>query len=94
MQFEWDPDKARKNLAKHHVAFEDAVQVWSDPLHILTLESVRSYDERWVAIGMVGPKTLVVVHTYPGPNDDQTISIISARQAEPKERRRYREGHP
>jgi hypothetical protein len=30
MRFTWDPEKARRNLAKHGVAFEDAALVWHD----------------------------------------------------------------
>lgn len=92
LRFEWDPDKARRNLADHRVAFEDAIHVWNDPLHALMLESIRSHEERWLAIGMAGSQTLVVVHTYPDPNDDQTIRIISARLATRQEKRRYGEG--
>lgn len=29
--FEWDPEKARSNLAKHGIAFDEAKRVWDDP---------------------------------------------------------------
>ena len=32
MLFEWDPEKARLNLSKHRVSFDDAVTVFYDPL--------------------------------------------------------------
>ena len=32
MQFEWDPDKARRNYKKHGVTFDEAVTVFYDPL--------------------------------------------------------------
>ena len=35
MQFEWDAEKARTNLVKHHVSFELAREVWKDSLHII-----------------------------------------------------------
>ncbi|MFH1123620.1 MAG: BrnT family toxin, partial [Pseudomonadota bacterium] len=31
MKFEWDPNKARSNLRKHKVSFEEAVTALSDP---------------------------------------------------------------
>lgn len=38
MQFDWNPEKARTNLAKHGVSFELARKVWDDPLHIIVPE--------------------------------------------------------
>jgi uncharacterized protein len=35
VQFEWDAEKARTNLVKHHVSFELAREVWKDSLHII-----------------------------------------------------------
>ena len=32
MLFEWDPNKARLNLRKHGVFFDEAVTVFYDPL--------------------------------------------------------------
>ena len=31
MDFAWDPDKAARNIQKHHVSFEEAISVFSDP---------------------------------------------------------------
>lgn len=33
-EFEWDSNKARNNLRKHGIRFEDAVQVFDDPCHL------------------------------------------------------------
>lgn len=53
MQFEWDEAKAAANLAKHGVSFEDAAQVFFDPLLYDGLDDRFEYgEERWVAIGM------------------------------------------
>lgn len=93
MQFEWDPAKARTNLAKHGVAFEDAQLVWEDPNHILRLERHEGGEERWQIIGYArGVVILVVWHTYPDPNDDQRVRIIGARKAERRERYAYEQG--
>jgi uncharacterized DUF497 family protein len=89
LMFEWDPDKARSNLAKHGVSFELETRVWDDPLVEVMLNSVVDGEERWAAIGTVATLLLVVVHSSPEPTDDRNVRIISARKATPSERRRY-----
>ena len=93
VRFEWDPEKARTNLVKHGVAFEDACLVWDDPHHILRFDRHEDGEERWQIIGHAfGVVILVVWHTYPDPNDEERIRIIGARKAERSERRAYEEG--
>jgi hypothetical protein len=90
MVFEWDDAKARANLAKHGVAFEDALLVWKDPLHTIVFDRFEGAEERWHAIGVVGAVALlVVVHVYPDLNDDQRVRIVSARKASTRERKTY-----
>jgi|HubBroStandDraft_1064217.scaffolds.fasta_scaffold692676_2 uncharacterized DUF497 family protein len=90
MRFEWDPDKARTNLAKHGVAFEDAQLVWNDPNYILQPDRYEDGEERWHIVGYAqGIVILVVWHTYPDPDDDQRVRIIGARKAERRERQAY-----
>jgi uncharacterized DUF497 family protein len=51
---------------------------------------VEDGEQRWHAIGMVGPAAiLLVVHTLPDGDDVDTVRIIGARKATPHERRRY-----
>jgi len=88
----WDPEKARRNLIKHEVAFEDATLVWSDPLMLLRFDRFEDNEERWHAPGMAaGIVLLLIVHTYPG-EDDKTIRIVSARKATRNERKVYENG--
>jgi uncharacterized DUF497 family protein len=90
MRFEWDPEKARRNLAKHGVAFEVAENVWNDPLHIIVPDRFEDGEQRWHAIGMVGPVViLLVVHTYLDSEDESRVRILGARKATAHERRRY-----
>ncbi len=90
--FEWDLEKARINLLKHGVAFEDAVLVWSDPLHLIRFDRSEGGEDRWHALGLAaGIVLLVVVHTYPGSNDE-VIRLVSARRATRRERRVYEDG--
>jgi uncharacterized protein len=89
-KFEWDPAKARQNLAKHGVSFELAMRVWDDPLHVIVPDFSEPEEERWYAVGAAGRLLiLVVVHVYRGRQDAERIRIISARKATPRERKRY-----
>lgn len=92
--FEWDGEKAKKNLRKHHISFEDATLVFEDPLAISRQDQIVKGELRWKTIGMAGTCTLVVVaHTERDEeNGTEVIRIISARAAEPKERRDYERG--
>ena len=89
-RFEWDPEKDRRNLAKHGVAFEDAALVWGDPHMLVAFDRVDGGEERWHALGMAGGVVLLlVVHAYPDSEDEDLIRIIGARRATRTERRRY-----
>jgi hypothetical protein len=87
IKFEWDDDKARKNIKKHKVSFEEAATVFGDFLSITIPDSTHSESEdRWIIIGESNKNRLiVVVHTERGDR----IRIISARQATFHERREY-----
>jgi uncharacterized DUF497 family protein len=95
-QFEWDPAKNLSNHRKHGVSFEIAAQVFRNPLYISWKERVQDGEERWQACGEVeGLSLLIVAHTIREEVEDGTeievVRILSARRAEPKERRRYEE---
>lgn len=85
--FEWDPQKAKSNMNKHGVSFEEASTAFNDPLSLTIDDPLHSTDEdRMVLIGMSHKnRVLVVVHTEKGDN----IRIISARKGTKKERRYY-----
>lgn len=90
MDFEWNDEKARLNLKKHRVAFEDAVRAFFDPWAITIQDRFEDGEERWQTIGLVdGVRLLLVAHTIRDDNGRELIRIISARRAEPHERRRY-----
>ena len=90
MRFEWDPQKAAENLAKHGVSFEEAATAFRDPLSATGSDPDHSFDEeRFVTFGMsTGGRLLVVAHT----DRDDTIWIISAPPVTPRERNLYEEG--
>jgi uncharacterized protein len=87
---EWDNGKARQNLKKHGVSFEEAATVFGDPLSLTIIDPSHSdHEERFIIIGeSIRRRPLVVVHTERGDN----IRIISARVGTPRERRTYEEG--
>ena len=89
LSFEWDKAKARSNLAKHNVSFDEAATVFGDPLSLTIPDPAHSQvEDRFVIIGSsYQQKLLVVVHTERG--DD--IRIISARRASRKERKTHEE---
>jgi hypothetical protein len=86
--FEWEEAKAAQNHADHGVSFEAAKQVFRDPFATERLDDREDYGEgRYCIIGVVDGRVLCVVYTL----RNGTIRIISARGAEPHERRRYHE---
>jgi uncharacterized DUF497 family protein len=89
MQFEWDSEKAQRNLAKHGVSFELARRVWDDPLHVVVPDRIEAGEQRWHAVGVVGSVVVLVVHSHPDPENEQRVRIIGARKATPGERKRY-----
>jgi uncharacterized DUF497 family protein len=94
--FEWDPNKALINTRKHGVSFEEATQVFDDPMALTVFDNEESSDteDRWVTLGQIGGKHyLVVVHTFRSTNEEAiTIRLISARQATKHEIRQYEQG--
>jgi uncharacterized protein len=85
--FEWDPDKAASNLAKHRVSFFEAETVFADPLALEADDLAHSFDEeRFLMVGRsFRERLLIVAFTERG----SAIRIISAREATPHERRAY-----
>jgi len=79
MRFEWDPEKARRNVANHGVSFEEAATAFGDPLSLTILDPDHSEEEdRFILLGQTyAGRLVVVVHTDRGEN----IRVISARLA-------------
>jgi uncharacterized protein len=90
MKIEWDLGKAKSNLKKHGVSFEEAATALSDPMGATGADPDHSTTEqRYVTFGVSEKGRLVVVsHTEKG----EIIRIISARKASKGEREVYEEG--
>ena len=89
MTFEWDPIKARLNLWKHRVSFEEASTALLDPLSKTDLDPDHSVEEhRFITFGISMRRRLLVV-SY--TEQDDVIRLISARLAIKHEREIYEE---
>ncbi len=87
--FDWDPDKAKSNVRKHGVTFEEASTVFGDLLALLMNDPDHSLEEeRYLLLGMSIRQRLLVVAFAERP---PLTRIISARRATRTERRGYEE---
>ena len=85
-KFQWDDRKAASNVVDHNITFDAARLVFGDPFALDWLDESEDYDEnRYCIIGMSEGRLLLVAYTMRG----NAIRIISARLAEPGDRRRY-----
>ena len=95
-EFEWDPAKARANLTKHGVSFDEATTVFGDPLSSTFRYPYHSLvEERLVILGMSHRgRLLAVMHTERRRTSDgaDVVRIFSAREATRGERMAYEEG--
>lgn len=87
LTFEWDEAKNAANILKHGVSFEQASEIFLDPLSLTIPDPEHSDgEERFVTIGATTVGLIAVaVHT----DREGRIRIISARRATPKEQRDY-----
>ncbi|HWG35936.1 MAG TPA: BrnT family toxin [Gemmatimonadaceae bacterium] len=90
LRFEWDAAKARANVHKHGISFDEAETAFSDE-HALVMpdpEHSSVYEERLVLIGLSAAlRVLVVIHCE--LEDGDLIRLISARRATRSERAQY-----
>jgi hypothetical protein len=92
IKFDWDSNKAKSNLTKHNVSFEEASTIFStDQIRVFVDDANSTLtEERLIAIGYSShDRILTVVHCY--KENDEVIRIISARKAT-KQEKNYFEG--
>jgi len=87
--FEWNAAKAKANIHKHGVAFDEAATVFLDPLALTFPDACHSgAEEREITIGhAAGHRVVFVAHSRRG----NRVRIISAREATRREREQYEE---
>ena len=86
LEFVWDVHKAASNIEKHGIRFEQACEVFLDPLARLVDAGVED-EARDALIGEADQGSLLFVVHIEG--DSEAIRIISARPATTAERRTY-----
>ncbi len=92
LDFEWDPQKNRRNLKDHKISFEIAKLAFDDPNHLTKFDRCKDGEERWHTLGYIGPVLIIVVHTYRMTSNKEIVRLISARKATAHEKNLYRTG--
>ncbi|MFH1857066.1 MAG: BrnT family toxin [Candidatus Omnitrophota bacterium] len=91
--FEWDSQKAKSNLRKHGISFEETATAFKDPNALSIFDNEHSInEERWITLGISSSgKLLVICHGFQ-KIDLKTcvIRIFSSRKATKKESKQYR----
>jgi uncharacterized DUF497 family protein len=85
MRFDWEPGKDRENRHKHGFSLPAGRAIFQDPNRLLEFDERDYGEERWVAIGMLGPVIAYVVYTDRG----DVRRLISVRKATIDEQARY-----
>ena len=79
--FEWDEEKTIANKKKHGIAFEEVLSVFLDPRKVeFRDESHSDYEERYITIGNVSRRTVLLVVVCSTERSGRT-RLISARRA-------------
>ena len=89
MRFAWDPDKNRKNHAKHGLSFEEASELFRSGVDYLEIydEEHSEKEDRFIAIGPIKRGVIVVAYTE---REDDLLRLLSARLATKTERERFK----
>ena len=89
-EFEWDEAKNRDKIRKHGISFDSAAGLFQYD-HLVNLDQRNDYrEDRWIAIGWIGPILGVVVYTVGKDTPGSVVlRLISARKASRRERLFY-----
>jgi uncharacterized DUF497 family protein len=91
MQAEFDPQKNAANLKKHGVSLDEAAEGLLDPLALVREDGTAEGEARFVLVGMsLDGRLLTVCYTL--REEEETIRLISGREATRREKRQYAEG--
>jgi hypothetical protein len=89
LEFEWDKRKAKVNLKKHGISFEEARTIFFDEYAVQFFDPDQSEEEdRFILLGSSHIlNALVVCHCF--RQEDTVVRIISARRADKEEEEAY-----
>lgn len=90
MKFEWDPKKNAINVQKHGLNFADAHLIFEYPMLVRSDDREDYGEDRWVGIGLLNLRVVVIVFTEPRPD---TIRVISFRKATSNERKQFEQAY-
>ena len=91
-EFEWDPEKAKGNLRKHGIAFEEPATVFLDSRAVSVYDTGHGAGEdRWTTLGLASTgRVLVVCHAFREVRRNRpVVRMFSSRKAARKERKAY-----
>ncbi|MCJ8273958.1 MAG: BrnT family toxin [Psychrosphaera sp.] len=96
MKIEWDVEKAKSNIQKHGISFEQASYVFTDPFSLSRYDEAHSDSEdRWILLGKsLSEVILTVVHTFTDEAGVEFVRVISARKATKAEQQTYQKRCP
>jgi uncharacterized DUF497 family protein len=87
MDYEWDPIKAKSNLAKHDISFTDAAEALEDPYKLEDVDPYKGEERNQVLC--LHEQTMVVLFVVTTEPEEGVCRIISARRALRHEQERY-----
>lgn len=87
-KFEWDEEKNQINIQKHKISFEVAKFLFENPLATILDDRVDYNEKRYIGLGELESRLMVVVYTVRTQN---IIRIISLRKANNREQTSYYE---
>ena len=86
MEIEFDVAKAKANLKKHGISFEEAATSLYDPMALCTEDPDAKGEFRWILVGKSNQvRLLTVVYTL----RKERIRLISARKSTRREAKNY-----
>ena len=90
--FEWNQGKAKTNIRKHKISFEQAATIFKDPRAISIYDDEHTDSEdRWISLCLTSNGILLVVHhAFEQLDNNVIIRIISSRKATKREAKQYK----
>lgn len=89
-RYTWSKGKAKLNVQRHHISFDEARNVFDDPFVLIVDDCETEEGMRYHAIGHANGQLLaVVVFLDQTEDEDIHLHIISARKAEAFEENLY-----